>query len=115
MKTWKIEREITPQEKDSLNMRRKACRLTKPWVKSTRRLATLDDTLNMPIGIRGCFESHFSLNMKSIVVRQPKIMRQMTCDELQGKVLPPKSSPRSSINVNPRIERLPTQSMAFTP
>ena len=75
----------------------------------------MDDTLNMPRGISGYFASHFSLYIKSSDMKQPKITRQTTCDELQGKVVPPKSSPRSSINVNPRIERLPNQSTAFMP
>jgi len=63
----------------------------------------------------GYFASFFSLKMKKKVMKHPKMIKQMTVGDFQGKVVPPKSRPSSSITVRPRIERLPAQSMAFRP
>lgn len=43
------------------------------------------------------------------------MMRQMTVDECQENVVPPKSRPSRSMSVTPMIVRLPTQSTALMP
>jgi len=89
--------------------------LTKPCKNVTSRLATLWRLWNRLNGMSGCFASRFSLYTKNTDMTQPKIMRQITVGEFHGNAAPPKSRPRSSIKVNPRIERLPNQSIALTP
>jgi len=63
----------------------------------------------------GYFASFFSLKMKKKTMKHPKMIKHMTVGDFHGNVVPPKSSPRSSMTVKPRIERLPNQSTAFRP
>jgi hypothetical protein len=53
--------------------------------------------------------------MNSPDIKPPMIIRQRTCGDFHGNVAPPNSSPRSTMRVIARIERLPAQSMALKP
>lgn len=90
-------------------------RLTNPCTKHTAKVATFDVRLNIPSGISGYRASRFSLYMNSSENRHPNMIRQITCGESHENVTPPKSSPRSSISVRPRIEKHPNQSIALAP
>ena len=89
--------------------------LTKPCTKHNTRLATLDELRKRLSGISGYRARLFWLKIKSIDMKQPNTMRQMILGEFQGNITPPKSKPRSSISVKPKIEKLPHQSMALMP
>lgn len=89
--------------------------LTMPCIKPTTRLETFDRFLNILNGIKGYSASRFSLKIKSIDIKHPKIIKQMTLGESQGNVVPPKFRPRSNMTVSPNMERLPNQSIARTP
>lgn len=45
----------------------------------------------------------------------PNTIKQITLGEFQGNVTPPNSRPSSTINVIPKMEKLPNQSTAFIP
>lgn len=74
-----------------------------------------DRLLNISKGISGYRANLFSLKMKKTDITHPKIIRQMTLGESQGKEVPPKFRPSNSIIVRPRTDRLPNQSIALTP
>jgi hypothetical protein len=65
--------------------------------------------------MRGYLARRASLYTKKIDINAPKIMRHMTVGELQGKISPPKSRPRSNINTKPMMVILPNQSIAWRP
>ena len=84
-------------------------------MKPTIRLITLDRCFRIFSGINGYLARRRSLKMNNIDIEHPKMIRQITLGESQGKVVPPKLRPSRSITVSPIIERLPNQSMARTP
>ena len=66
-------------------------------------------------GMIGYLASLASLNTKRIDIKSPNTIRQTTCGEFQGKVIPPKSRPRRNITAKPTTDRLPNQSIAMIP
>lgn len=74
-----------------------------------------DRLFNISKGINGYRANLFSLKMKKADIAHPKTIKQMTLGEFQGKEVPPKFRPSKSMIVRPRMDRLPNQSIAFTP
>jgi len=79
------------------------------------RQATFEGLLKRSSGIKGYLARRFSLKMKNTEIKAPKITRQRTSGDFQGKVAPPNCNPRRIISVIPRMERLPNQSTALSP
>lgn len=63
----------------------------------------------------GCLASLASLNTKRIDINSPNIIRQTTCGDFQGNVIPPKSRPRRNMTARPTTDKLPNQSTAMIP
>ena len=89
--------------------------LTNPCMKHTRRLATLEGWRKRLRAMRGWLATLNSMKTKKTAMTAPKTIRQITVGEFQGNVTPPKLSPSSSIRVRPRMNKLPSQSMAPRP
>ena len=66
-------------------------------------------------GMSGYLANFFSLSTKNKIATLPKTIRQMTVGLFHGKASPPKSRPSRSIRVTPRIDKLPSQSIARMP
>ena len=88
---------------------------TNPWTKHVPNAAMFERCLKRRKGISGYLAKNPSLTKNSPIVPRPKIIKQMTVAESQGKVTPPNSKPRRNMTVPPTIRSEPSQSIALRP
>ena len=79
------------------------------------RHARFDLDRKIPRDMRGNFAMLFSVQKKKPSIQQPARIKPIFVGLFHGNTVPPKSSPRRSIAIRPRIERQPSHSMAFSP
>ena len=79
------------------------------------RAAALDRLLKSANGITGCLANFHCERKKNTNSTIPRIMRQSTIAEVQGKFTPPNPRPTRSSSVAAVTVEAPSQSMAFRP
>lgn len=86
-----------------------------PWVKQIVITATFVRWRKICSGMIGFFTSLTWVTINTPNIRAPKMIRQITVVDFHGNMVPPNSSPKRNIRVNPKIVALPVQSIAFKP
>ncbi|QSS56377.1 hypothetical protein I7I53_04568 [Histoplasma capsulatum var. duboisii H88] len=79
------------------------------------RVKTLLRSANRAIGRMGYLATLRSIMTKSPRVMAPKIRRQITVGEFQGRVMPPNSRPKRNMSVPPMMSMVPSQSIVLRP